>query len=475
MIYYVTNQKELFDNVYTLLSIEESLQLLDSCEILQYDSETDGRDPHINRILCIQLGNKAKDFQMVIDVSTVDILLYKNILESKFIVGQNLKFDLQFLYNYNIIPRKVYDTMIVEQFLYLGFPPNLIGLSSEQAVQYNKIIHSFSDWDSFNSDTKKDIFFSKNAELADIVYNHTGVGLKALCWRYLKLNIDKTVRGQIRWRGLDTEVILYAAKDVEPLEDIMWKQLEICKQRNCIKGAKLECDSVPFVSYLEWCGVYLDSNSWNSKMKNDTINLSKAKKSLDEFIINSNNPKFKKYIFVNDTYDLFEEVDFSPQCNINWSSSKQVIEVAKILGFNTKVIDKKTGEDKDSVLEKQLKTQKGINDEFLKLYFDYQEYAKVVSSFGQTHLDSVNPITHRLHTQFKQLGASSGRMSCGSSQNNEDLARYKGLQSKQCKYVNLQQLPADKPTRSSFKAMNGNLFISCDFSAEELTNLSYTY
>ena len=30
-----------------------------------------------------------------------------------------------------------------------------------------------------------------------------------------------------------------------------------------------------------------------------------------------------------------------------------------------KVQDKKTGEDKESVLEKHLKSQKGINDEFL--------------------------------------------------------------------------------------------------------------
>jgi DNA polymerase I-like protein with 3'-5' exonuclease and polymerase domains len=36
-----------------------------------------------------------------------------------------------------------------------------------------------------------------------------------------------------------------------------------------------------------------------------------------------------------------------------------------------------------------------------------------------------------------------------------------------CTYPNLQQLPADEPTRSSFVAPEGNLMVSADFSAEE--------
>ena len=95
MIYLVTKQQELFEAPeYKLISIEESLQLLNSCEILQFDSETSGIDCHIGRILCIQFGNKQKDFQIVIDCTTIDISNYKKVLEEKLIVGQNLKFDL---------------------------------------------------------------------------------------------------------------------------------------------------------------------------------------------------------------------------------------------------------------------------------------------------------------------------------------------------------------------------------------------
>ena len=82
MIYLVTGQQQLFESdLYKVISIEESLQLLNSCKILQYDSETSGIDAHLGKILCIQFGNKEKDFQLVVDTTTIDILKYKDILE----------------------------------------------------------------------------------------------------------------------------------------------------------------------------------------------------------------------------------------------------------------------------------------------------------------------------------------------------------------------------------------------------------
>ena len=423
MVYLVTGQPDLFENPnYKLMSVEESLQLLSSCKILQYDSETMGVDARICDLLCVQFGNKEKDFQIVVDTTTVSILLYKSILEDKYIVGQNLKFDLQFLYNYGIIPRKVYDTMIVEQLLYLGYPSGTISYS-----------------------------------------------LASIAQRRLGIDIDKSIRGQIIWRGLDEQVILYSANDVKWLEDIMYSQLKDCEEKQCKVGAKLECDAVPSIAYLEWCGIKLDEAKWKIKMNNDKKQLSIAKKALDNFVIN--HPNLSKFIKIERQGDLFAGFSIEPECTINWSSSKQVIEVAKILGFNTTVQDKKTGEDKDSVLEKHLSGQKGINDEFIKLYFEYQEHAKVVSSFGQGHLNAINPKTGRIHTIYRQLATSSGRLSCGSNQPNKDLAKYKGISPKDCSYPNIQQLPSNEETRSAFVAPEGYKFVSADFSAEELTKI----
>ena len=333
MIYLVSGQQQLFDSSeYHMLSVHESLNLLNQCEVLQYDSETSGRNPHLCSLLCVQFGNDALDIRIVVDCTTVSILLYKNILESKFIIGHNLKFDLQFLYNYGIVPRKVYDTMIVDQLLYLGYP---------QYPKPGSISHS----------------------------------LNAVAERLLDINIDKTVRGEIIWRGLDINVILYAAGDVTYLEKIMYKQIELCRQKECLIGAKLECDFVPAIAYLEWCGIKLNIEKWQHKMDIDNAHLNEAKNALDSFLINHvDRFHLHEFIEINNQGDLFSGFDLTPKANINWDSSKQVIVLAKKLGFNTTVQDKQTGEDKDSVLEKTLKVQKGINDEFLDLYFTYKEY-----------------------------------------------------------------------------------------------------
>lgn len=420
MIYVVTNNKGLFkSNLYSIISLEKCLSLLKEMPVIQVDSETDGLDCHINSVLCIQFGNDSTDCRIVVDAKSVNLAVFKEILEEKYLIFQNGKFDLQFLYNYGIHPLKVYDTMIVEQFLHIGYP-------------------------------KGTILYS----------------LKDIAKRRLGIDLDKTVRGQIIWRGLDEAVIKYAALDVTYLERIMQLQLkDLSRIPNAKIGAKIECDFTPVIAYLEWCGIKLDENRWKAKMARDKKNLEAATKALNAFVVNT--PSLKEFTFVDTQGDLFAGYNLEPVVTINWSSSQQVIKVAKILGFNTVVKDKKTGEDKDSVLEKLLKVQKGINDEFLKLYFNYQEFAKVVSSFGQGHLNAVNPNTGRIHTIYRAIGTKSGRMSSGDKEPNYALAKLKHLEAKKCPYVNMQQLPHDKETRACFIADKGNKFVSCDYSAQE--------
>ena len=419
MIYLVTNQQQLFDNpAYSIMSVEESIKEMSSWSVIQLDTETTGRDAHLCDLLCVQFGNDKADKRIVVDCSTVNIIRYASILESKLCILQNAKFDLQFFYNYGIIIRKVYDTMIVEQLLHLGWPSG-----------------------------------------------QTSYALNAIAERRLGINIDKSVRGEIIWRGLDTTVINYAAGDVTYLEKIMHSQKEDLKKQELLRAAKIECDFIPAIAYLEWCGIHLDRTKWETKMKKDKVLLDKAKQALDDFIISRDD--FKQYVHVNTQGDLFEGYDLTPKCTVNWSSSQQVTKIAKQLGFDTSVKDKKTGEDKESVLEKHLKPQKGICDEFLKLYFDYQEHFKVVSSFGQGHLNAINPKTDRIHTVYKQLGAASGRMSCGSQQPNTDLAKVNKVNPANCTYPNMQQLPADDATRGSFTAPLGYEWCSCDYSALE--------
>ena len=120
MIYVVTLNKDLFGlQGCEYITVDQSLEKMRDWSMIQYDSETTGRDAHLCKILCMQFGDIEGNDQIVVDATTIDVVRYKEILETKFLIGQNLKFDLQFLYNHGIIPRNVYDTMIVEQFLYL--------------------------------------------------------------------------------------------------------------------------------------------------------------------------------------------------------------------------------------------------------------------------------------------------------------------------------------------------------------------
>lgn len=417
MIYLVTGNLELFENEhYRTITVEQSLEIMRDWKVVQYDSETDGVDCHINRLLSMQFGNEAADTQIVVDALTIDVKQYKEILETKVIIGFNLKFDLEFLYNYGIIPRIVYDAMIVEQLLYLGWSHNM-------------------------------------------TYN-----LKDVAKRRIGVDIDKSIRGNIIWMGLCTETILYGAGDVTYLEAIKRSQIEDLRKQGMMIGAKLECDAVPAMAYLEWCGIKLDEEKWKAKMKQDKINLDEATKALNDYVMQKES--CKKWVKVNTQGDLFLGFDTTPHWTVDWQK-KEAIKVIQALGFDTKAISKTTGEETDSVLKKNLKVQKGIDDEFLDLYFKYQEYYKVTTSFGQGHLNAINPITGRLHTTFKQIGASSGRMSCGSQKENVDLAKYKKIPSSECTYPNIQQLPANDETRSCFVAEEGNLFCSCDFSALE--------
>ena len=472
MIYLVSNQRPLFEtDEYKMLSPKDAVDMVFSWERVQFDTETTGRNPHICNLLCSQFGNKKADTQIVVDNSTVDFNLFRPILEEKLIIGHNLKFDCQFSYKYKVIPKHVWDTMITEQFLHLGYDP-------------------------------KNIRYS----------------LQAVEERRLNKFLDKSTRGEIIWRGLDTKVIKYAAGDVVDLEDIMELQIQDCINNHCLQGAKLENAFVPVIAYLEWCGIKLDVEKWKAIMTKNEKQKEEALSELTKWLWNYTQENVTPgYVYENVDYmqpfadkkikklqkqhfaqykhektlesdiysfrkwvknpyfekqlqgDLFLDYNEEPICTMNWNSQDMVIPLLQKMGFKTKTEDKKTGESKESMVEKLIKKQKGINDEFIDLFYDkYQKSVKVCSTYGQQYIDAINPITGRIHTTFKQLGASSGRMSCGNSQDfDADLAKYKGIPASRCKFVQLQNLPSDEDTRASFIPAEGNLMCSCDYSALE--------
>lgn len=461
MIYLVSHNKSLFQtDKYIEATMKQAMSVLLPLKLCQLDSETKGLDCHTKALLTIQLGNK--DNQVVIDWTTLtprEKQIVKNYLESdRLFLGWNLMFDLTFLYVQGIYPKHIWDGMIAEQLLYLGYPAQMREKS-----------------------------------------------LKAAAWNYLNINIDKTVRGKIVNDGLTTEVVIYAAGDVTYIEDIKEKQdIEVEKQGMKL-AVELECEFVKSLAYFKYCGVHLDITKWKAKMTKDQAKLDKAISELNAWVVawDKENPhngydiqypelKYPKYSadypaevkrLIKDGYkrfpqedlqtpdgkvdaykkviknqftridtqgDLFTGFDTEPKCVINWSSQKQVIPLFELLGINVETFDKKTKQKKKSIEANVLKPQK--NDfPIIPIFLEYQEAAKVVSTYGQNWLNAINPKTGRIHADFHSIGTDTARVSSGG-----------GVWK-----LNMQNLPRDPETRACFTSEEGNAWLSADYQSQE--------
>ncbi len=461
MIYFVSKQQSLFESEnYKSLSIEESIEMIKSWKIFMFDTEGTGLDCHIAKVLLMQFGKMDKSIQIVVDCTTVDPLLYKEVIEQGFLVGQNLKYDAKMLMAIGIFIRKCYDTMIAEMLRYFGFPRIPVSPEEYEEQKYDFPYHI------------KTTKATKNKP--STTYYELSFALDALGYKYIGVNIDKSIRGKIKYIGITEDVIVYGANDVIYLGDIMDAQIEYFKSIKAMKALQIECSAVLPLAYFEYCGVKLDSEKWMNIYQRNCIDLQKTIDALNTFVVNLGNRKFIRDAI---QLDLFQEVDTSnkSRCNINWSSTDDVVPLLKFLGFNTKGWNKEKKEETESKGSDLVKKQKNINPEFAKLYLEYSRLDKLCSTYGPQYTNAINPITKRIHTEFRQLDTVTGRLSCGSQKQNEDLATLKGLPLKPtkghpeevCAYPQIQNLPNTNEVRSCFIAEEGNNFISIDYNSEE--------
>lgn len=403
MRYYVTGNAEMFESEnYTVITVEESLAILESMRIVGLDTETQGFDVYTKLLLTVQLGNFEN--QVMVDCTTIDIQRYKEFIESdRLFLFWNAKFDLKFLYHQRIVPKNIYDGFLAEKLLYLGY----------------------------RSGSRK-------------------MGLKDAASNYLDVEMDKTVRGEIIYKGITDRVIVYGCNDVKYLESIRHCQMLELEKKQLISALSIENEFVKVLAYIEYGGIKLDITRWKAKMAKDQIKLDEAIVKINNWIITNSvhDPFLTRYVKIDRQGDLFEGFRADPICTINWNSSKQLIPLFEHLGYKLLTKDKKTGLMKKSVEAKVLEIQKNVST-ILEPYMEYTGQAKLVSTYGQSYLDQINSVTGRIHTNFSQL-MDTGRLSCGGDD-----------------AVNIQNLPADDETRSSFVPNEGYTLIDCDYTAQE--------
>lgn len=368
---------------YPLASVEECLNYFRDKKSIAVDTETQGRNPHSKKILSLQLGDK--DNQFVIDCRTVNILQFKDLLESKKILLHNAKFDYKFLKHAGIIVENIWDTMLAECVLYCG-------------------------------------------------HESYGYGLDKVIDRYCNIKISKDTRGdfyKLTSEPFTAEQIRYAATDVMYLHDIAKKQYDKLKFYDLLYAINLENQAVKALADIEYNGMLLDKDQWLSNTYAYKYNLDETIKELDQIVLNDK--ILKQHYRALGILNLFDYEE--RQLNINYSSPKQVLELLNRLGLfplNTNARELVKLANKHPIIP--------ILDK-------YREYAKVISTYGESFLDNINKVTGRIHTDFWQI-LNTYRI----SSNNP----------------NLQNIPATKEFRNCFIPRPGYSWVSIDYNAQEL-------
>jgi DNA polymerase I-like protein with 3'-5' exonuclease and polymerase domains len=389
MIYLVTKQDISLPDV-TLCSVQDSLDYLDKLESIGVDTETSGFDPYTCKFYTLQLGDR--EVQYVVDLSTIDIQEYKNLLEIKELIGHNFKFDLRFLYHQRIVPTRVYDT-------FLGEKTSRLGIESHRC------------------------------SLAACVQRHCGVTL------------SKEERANITGR-LTEGFVKYSAYDVKYLHEIKSKQNFSQFTEGTDVSIQLDNRFVLVLAYIEYCGMKLDVEQWTKKIEKVQIQADEAVEALNKFILENKMSKF-----IDTQLDMFSSGN---KINVNWNSPSQVVEFFEAIGVDTTVVEKGV---KKQTIEANHLGKFATKYPIIKTYLSFKEAQKDIGTYGYNWIEQINPVSGRIHTQFKQL-MNTGRLSSGGKSGN-------------VKNFNFQNIPSDQETRSCFVASEGNTLVGCDYTGQE--------
>ena len=325
MNYIITKHPEFFKKTgqYNFCSLEKLATLPNE---VAFDSETTGLFAGEEDMFCVQIGDRINNYLVHMyddNYSFYDVIPY---LASKTLVMQNGLFDLGFMYKYNFVPEKVYDTMLATRILYNG------------------------QWE------------NKRADFG------------AIMKRELNVKYDKTSQKNIHLVKLSQDTaIQYSFNDVDRLQeahDVLYRKLT---DNNQLATYELHCRFIKALAYMERCGLPINAEKWLAKMEVDKFNLTKYKDMVGEFIYD-NIPSLAYT-----QLDLF--ADFKKDTTVNLKSPKQMVKVFNELDINTKDKD-----GKDSINESIISKS---DHSFVKLWLNYQEAQHRVSTFGKGVYDKI--------------------------------------------------------------------------------------
>jgi DNA polymerase I-like protein with 3'-5' exonuclease and polymerase domains len=224
---------------------------------------------------------------------------------------------------------------------------------------------------------------SQLVSAGDIEERH---GLSAVATRYLNESVDKTEQVS-NWNfELSESQLEYAARDAAVLMPLREKLIEQLKTNSLVKCAQLEFECVMPVANIELTGFYLHKDRWLEQLAIVEKRRAELADDLQE-ILGKDAPQGS----------LFGP----PRANINLDSQQQVTEALMQMGIPLP----------DSTRNWKLQPLAADYPVVAKL-LDYRTVQKALTSYGQNMIDLINPVTGRLHADFRQIGAPTGRFSC---------------------------------------------------------------
>ncbi len=248
--------------------------------------------------------------------------------------------------------------------------------------------------------------------------------LEQVVKRYLGWQLDKEAQ-RSDWSGELSEFQLeYAALDAMVVLTLHGKIAERLREMELEYVAQLEFNSIVPIAAMELAGVYLDAACWRAQMVRVKEQHTRVAEDLQHAL---NGGVTQMALFAS-----------APQINLD--SPQQVRDALNRLGI-------KVDDTRDWRLQKMAKQYP-----VLELLSEYRHLSKNLSSYGESILEFINPVTGRIHSNFRQIGTPTGRMTCTQP--------------------SLQQIPHTKEYRSCFRAPQGRKLIVADYSQIELRILA---
>jgi len=253
-------------------------------------------------------------------------------------------------------------------------------------------------------------------------------GLETVASRYLNEAVDKSERLS-NWNFELSEAQLeYAARDAAVLLPLREKLIDRLKSESLVKVAQLEFECVMPVVDIELAGFYMHKERWLEQLSIVEKRRVELAEQLQQVLAEESSQG-----------SLFG----GPQReDINLDSQQQLTKALTRLGIPVP----------DSTRNWKLQPL-AVEYPIIGTLLEYRTVQKALTSYGENMIEMINPKTGRLHADFRQIGAPTGRFACTNP--------------------NIQQVPHAVEYRRCFSGYpEGRKLIIADYSQIELRILA---